>query len=101
MIKDCTWLIILVIFGLLIFYSNSSKNINMNMNRIDDYKVVRNFTHNNNDLESYKNKQRETDVKVYVREGEYPFQINDNNNDYEFGVHSIYEIGRININPSY
>ena len=43
MIKDFNWLIILIIFGLLIFYSNSNKNINTNTksNRIHDYRPVK------------------------------------------------------------
>jgi len=105
MIKDFNWLIILIIFGLLIFYSNSNKNINTNTksNRIHDYRPVKKNVNDSTDLESYKNKRRETDAKVYVGESEYPFQINDNNNDnnYQFGAHSIYEVGRINISQSY
>ncbi len=98
MFENLHWLIILVIFGLLIFYSNSNQyindNINENQNTFQEYKFVQPVVNNDMNLEE----RRKKDVKV-----DYPFSLNnnDNNNDYEFGLHSIYEVGRININPSY
>lgn len=92
MFEDLTWLIILGLFALFIFYSNSNnQNINENdsVNAVDNYRI----TNDNTSLKSYKNERTKRDTKVYI--GEYPFASN-NSNDNEFASHSIYEVGKIN-----
>lgn len=95
MINDSCWLIILVIFALIIFYSNNKIS-----NTIEDYRVEKNVTNNNsNNLENYRDRDRDRkrirDANVFV--GECPFRRSDLffYDDNQFGSHSIYEVGRI------
>lgn len=91
MIEDFNWLIVLIILGLLIFYSNN--NIS---NTIEDYRVEKNVINYSPNLESYKDRKRIRDAKVYV--GECPFKRSDilqYNTDDIFGEHSVYEVGRL------
>lgn len=92
MVEEYNWLIILVIFALLIFYSNS--NHDTNTNTVKNYRVPKTIVNDNTNLESYKQIKKEANVYV----GEYPLIIDDNNNNGndEFAAHSIYEVGRIN-----
>jgi len=89
MIDEFNWLIILVIFALFIFYSNSKIS-----NTIEDYRVEKNVINNNN-LENYRDRKRIRDTKVFV--GECPFRRSDFllYDDNDFGSHSIYEVGKI------
>jgi hypothetical protein len=96
MFDDLHWLIILVIFGLLIFYNQyMNNNLNENLNTFDEYKNVQALVNNDMNLDSYKNEQIKSNTKVYI--GEYPLKINDyNDTDHQFAAHSIYEVGKIN-----
>jgi hypothetical protein len=66
MIDEFNWLIILLIFAFLFFYSNSKIS-----NKIGEYRVEKNVI-NNNYLENYRDRKRISDTKVFV--GECPFR---------------------------
>ena len=89
MIEEFIWLMILLIFAMLFFYSNSKIS-----NTIEDYRLEKNVINNNN-LEIYRDRKRIRDAKVIV--GGSPFRKSNFllYDDNEFGSHSIYEVGKI------